>query len=199
MSSRREVLQVAALSGLPALFGSAIPVPGRTEMPPDIDLPWVLADARHVEARALGACLNHCAGAVRTLSDGDVTALWLRELGPAWQRAPQAVAGLTERPALFCLEQLAQDCGLRVVFHAEHVIAPGAAVQHSLLRGGEEAQLTADALAQAGPHWPARIATAIALHRQQARLQRFGPSDAALEPAIPAGARLLTSWIIAPV
>jgi len=199
MTSRRDVLHVAALSGLPALFGGTITATGQTQVPLGIDLPMVLADARHAEARAFAACLSHCAGAVSTLTDGDVTAIWLRELGPAWRVAPHAVAGLTARPALFCLEQLAASYGLRVVFHAEHVIGPGEAVQHSLLRGAQESHLAVDDLAQAGPRWPARIAAAMTIHRQQARPQRLGPSDAALEPAMPAGARLLTSWIIAPV
>jgi hypothetical protein len=43
------------------------------------------------------------------------------------------------------------------------------------------------------------VAEAFATYRSPVTPQRFGRSDAALEPALPAGAQLLTSWIIAPV
>ena len=107
------------------------------------------------------------------------------------------MAGLTARPALFCLEQFALGCGLRVVFHGEHVVHRQGRTEHRLLRGAEAAGVSARELDLAGPLWPARIAAAIASHAGQARGERFGPSDAALSPALPTGAQLLTSWIIA--
>lgn len=163
------------------------------------DLHRVLIDGRHAEARALGARFSRAATPVSILADGDVTQLWRDEIGPAWRGRPVAIAGLTEQPALFCLEQLGLSGGLRVVFHGEHVTLPDGRVGHTLLRGAEDAGLSARDLTRAGPLWPARLAAAWVLHRRQARPRRVGPSHAALEPVMAAGARWLTSWIIAAV
>jgi len=133
------------------------------------------------------------------MPDADITHVWLHQIGPAWRQRPVAIAGLTARSALFCLEQLALSRGLRVVFHGEHVIHPDGRTEHSILRGAQRAQISARDLTHAGAQWPALVADALTRHRRTTGPERFGPSDAALEPALPSGAQLLTSWIIAPV
>jgi hypothetical protein len=45
----------------------------------------------------------------------DVTSLWYSELHPLWKQQPVATAGLTTYGALFCLERLAWDHGMRVL------------------------------------------------------------------------------------
>ena len=54
---------------------------------------------------------------------GDVTDVWLEQLYPLW-RSPSApvVAGLTTRPVLFCIEQLAWDHWLQVAERDERGI-----------------------------------------------------------------------------
>jgi hypothetical protein len=197
MTNRREFLQAAALSGLPTLAGAAGLVEiSRPRPSPNLDLHTVLVDGRHGEAIAVGSFVMRAGTAVRTLRDGDITQVWLNEIGPAWRREPRTIAGLTARPALFCFEQLAWSCGLRVVFHGEHVIHADGHPEHSVPRGAREAQLSVSDLARAGQLWPAYVAHALLVHRQQAAC-RHGPTDAGLEPPLPPGARLLTSWIIA--
>ncbi len=199
MINRREFLEAAAASALPAIAGAS----QRSDGPQDKDgppgaLPMVLIDERYREARSVGARLASRGARVRTLADGDLTQVWLEHLGPAWRDHPVSVAGLTTRPALFCLEQLALSCGrLRVVFHAEHVVHRQGRTEHRVLRGGEAAGLAARDLNLAGWLWPARIAEALAAHPKEARQGRFGLSEAALSPTLPAGTQLLTSWIIA--
>ena len=198
MTSRREFLQTAALAALPAIAvasrtGAATPAIN----PTGADFHVVLFDARHPHARSVAARISRAGAPVHGLVDGDITQVWLQEIGPAWQRGPVVVAGLTARPALFCLEQLALSSGLRVVFHAEHVVRLDGRTEHSLLRGAEDLRLSSSDLRRAGQHWPARIADALATYRPHAARQRLGRSDAALEPALPPGAQLLTSWIIA--
>lgn len=51
---------------------------------------------------------------------GDITDVWYRQLQPRWAAAPFPVAGLTFYPALFCLERLAWDHGLRLAAFAVH-------------------------------------------------------------------------------
>jgi hypothetical protein len=168
---------------------------GPTGSGPGFD--FVLFDERFPQVHRITTRISRAGAAVHPLADGDVTQVWLSQIGPAWLRGPAVVAGLTARPALFCLEQLALSSGLRVVFHAEHVVHPNGRTEHSLLRGAESLGLSAEDLKQAGRHWPARIVDALAAWRPQAPRPRFGRSTAALEPALPPHGQLLTSWIIA--
>ena len=50
--------------------------------------------------------------------NGDITNVWYHDLHPRWQQGPVAIAGLTAHGALFCLERLAWDVGMRVT-HCE--------------------------------------------------------------------------------
>ena len=196
MTNRREILQAAAVSAaLPLMTGATSAVDAARGM--RIAVHAVLIDERYSASLSVGARLHGRGATVHAIPEGDVTQIWLQSIGPAWRREPVAVAGLTARPALFCLEQLALSCELRVVFHGEHVVIPGGPTEHSILRGAEAANLSARDLRRAGPLWPARLADAIATHCESAAQQRVGPSDAALEPVLPPGAQLLTSWLIA--
>lgn len=134
---------------------------------------------------------------VHAMADDEITALWLGTIRPLWEKGPATLAGLTRPATLFCLEQLAWSHRLRVVFHAEHVLHADGSTAHQLHRGAASADLTAASLAQAGAAWPAQLAQAMATHQRNRWAPRFGPSLAALEPALPPGAQLLTSWIIA--
>jgi len=207
MTSRREFLEAAALTaaiaGAPlaraASSGATAATAGGAAGPaaanPDFHL--VLFDARYAPARSAATRMGRAGAAVHGLAEGDITQVWLDQIGPAWQRGPAIIAGITGRPALFCLEQFALSGGLRVVFHAEHVVHADGRTDHSVLRGAESVGLSSSELAQAGAQWSARLADALARYRPDPARQRFGRSNAALEPALPAQAQLLTSWIIA--
>jgi hypothetical protein len=195
--NRREFIEAAAISALPGIAGAS----QRKDEPKEKlrqpgTLHTVLVDERYRESRSVGARLAARGASLRTLHDGDVTQIWLEHIGPAWRHQPASVAGLTARPALFCLEQFALSCGLRVVFHAEHVVHREGRTEHRLLRGAEAAGLSARELTLAGWLWPARIAEALGAHPKEAGRERFGLSEAALNPTLPAGTQLLTSWII---
>lgn len=203
MTSRREFLEAAALSALPAVAGTSVraaaaaDTTGRPGTRPEFHL--VLFDQRYPQAHSVAARISRAGAVVHPLTDGDVTQVWLSQIGPAWQRGPAVIAGLTARPALFCLEQLALSSGLRVVYHAEHVVHSNGRTEHSLLRGADSLSLSSADLIEAGRQWPARIAEAFASYRPPAARARLGRSEAALDPALPPHAELLTSWIIAAV
>jgi hypothetical protein len=57
--------------------------------------------------------------------DGDLTAVWLREIEPRWSRRAGALAGMSTPTALFCLEQLAAQHWLRVVTRNEQRMGAG--------------------------------------------------------------------------
>jgi hypothetical protein len=57
--------------------------------------------------------------------DGDLTAVWLREIEPGWARRAGALAGISTPIALFCLEQLAAQHWLRVTTRSERRAGAG--------------------------------------------------------------------------
>lgn len=211
MTSRREFLEAAALTALPVIAGAPLATaasPAKGSSPASapvasgataasLDFHLVLFDSRFWQAHAAAAGIRATGSAAHALANGDVTQVWMDHIGPAWQRGPAAIAGITARPALFCLEQFALSSGMRVVFHAEHIVHADGHTEHALLRGADRARLSPADLTRAGEHWPRHIVDALTRYRPQAEGPRFGRSNAALEPALPPQAQLLTSWIIA--
>lgn len=156
----------------------------------------VVVDDGHAAARLFGSRFDARGVPVIPVRDGDITAPWLGSIRPEWARRRATIAGLTTPATLFCLEQLAWQHGLRVVFHAEHIMLPDGSFEHHVQRDALMARLTVSTLQRAGSRWPARVAEAVAA-RSSVPGRRPGPSLAALQPALPEGAQLLTSWIIA--
>jgi hypothetical protein len=195
--NRRIFLEAAAASVFPAI-ASAPPTgaPKQTEVAARGALHTCLIDERYAPSRTVGDRLRAAGIDVYAIPDGDVTQAWMNHVGPAWRQAPVPIAGLTALPALFCLEQLARGCGLRVVFQAEHVVHGQGRTEHRLFRGAQAAGISTRDLSLAGPLWPARIAQVIATHASHAGHESSGLSEAGLHPTLPPGAQLLTSWII---
>jgi hypothetical protein len=191
MTNRRELLQIG-------LAASALPFAGdvlaAAVRPADATpLYKVLYDARFaagVEFGCRAAANGHPVAEIL----GDMTRVWYDDLYHRWRQGPVAIAGLTARGALFCLEQLAWAERMRVVFRVEHV-AGAAGVAHEIEVPTTLLSATADALAP--PDWAARMADVIAQcprsdaqpQRARARTART-PTSAATEP--------LFTWVIAP-
>lgn len=172
MTSRREFLGYATWAAAP-LAGSLPAMAWARESIAQYHA--VLIDDRHVEGRLFGSILAGRGAPVHAVPYGDVTALWLASIGPAWRRGPVAIAGLTRPPVLFCLEQLAWAQGLRVTFHAEQVVPTQSA--HSA--------------------WARQMADLVTINASSYARTR-GPTSAGLAPAPTRDAQMLTSWIIAP-
>ena len=62
---------------------------------------------------------------------GDVAKLWYDDLRVYLRENRLPVAGLTDRAALFCLEELARDVGMRVIFRADHMFDQNGHTQHT--------------------------------------------------------------------
>lgn len=187
MTSRREFLRATAVL-------SAVPLSVRAGLAADtlLELSSVVIDERYAAARMFGARAQRAGIPLRAIK-GDITDLWLADLHPQWTRKLAAVAGLTARPALFCLEQFAWDYRMRVIFHAEHRShADGTMVHavHIASRG-----LSAAELAAAGAAWPGYAAGAIS--RLSAARSTCGPSSACMEAAVGDDEVTLHSWVIA--
>jgi hypothetical protein len=190
VTNRREFLQTAAaLSAAAPLAGRAAFASGRA--PTVLDA--VVVDARHSEARDFAAVVGQLGAPLRVI-EGDITDLWQNELRRRWQAGAAAVAGLTERPALFVLERLAWDHGLRVVFEAEHIPDGRGGAAHRVVRTADP-QLGRE-LAAAGNRWTGVLAHAL-VAENGVQTRDYRPTSAALAAHL-GEATKLHSWIIAP-
>lgn len=163
MKSRREFLQLGAVAlTLPlttrADLSSAFPfVPDPLGAEP---LYKLVFDERFPSSVAFGKEAQRLGASVHAIR-GDITDLWFNDLHARWNRRPAAIAGLTAHGALFCLERLAWDQRMRVVFRADHRILSGGRIEHSL--SGPDTMLhEAAALRLSGSEWSkymARIVT----------------------------------------
>src|SRR5688572_30161537 len=157
MTSRREFLKVglaaSALHVTAARAAIAAPDP-----PAAVSIYKVLYDTRFpvsVEfahrAAARGLAVHAMAG--------DMTRFWYDDLYHRWRRGPAAIAGLTAHGAVFCLERLAWDQRMRVVYRGEHAPAAAGCVAHRF--EGPASLMSAAAAATADAAWPAALADVV--------------------------------------
>lgn len=158
MTSRREFLQITfAASVLPLAAGAvegtgpAVSARDRADAVPlykvlyDTRFPASVAFARRVAAQ----------GVVTQAMTGDMTQVWYDDLYHRWARGPAAIAGLTAYGALFCLERLAWDQRMRVVFRGEHKAAAPGSIAHDFT--GAPEIVSAACRAAAEPAWAAAM------------------------------------------
>ncbi len=154
----------------------------------------VVYDSRHGESRSFGGRASGL-GLPTHAIEGDITDLWQTELRALWKQAPVTIAGLTERAALFLLEQLGWDHGLRVVYQAEHGLNSGNGAEHRVIRAarpGLKRELEA-----AGAMWPHLLAGRILTGPREVASNDCTPSGAAMASYL-REPKKLHSWIIAP-
>jgi hypothetical protein len=98
---------------------------------PGVPLYKYVYDRRFSAGRDFGAAAERLSSTVGTIAiDGDITALWYRDLRLRWLAGGGAIAGMTTARTLFCLEHLAGDYRMRVVTRAEHTITDGGEITH---------------------------------------------------------------------
>jgi hypothetical protein len=199
MASRREFLQV----GVAAL---ALPISARAASKPSASalagesapakLYKVIYDERHASSRAFAAEVARLGAPVHAIK-GDITDLWFRDLDARWKKQPVAIAGLTEHGALFCLERLSWDHGMRVIYRADHTYRADGYMEHEF-SGSERMLREAVDLSSSGPDWSARVASLLtrcpAARAQASKLTVVTP--AARQAGDP---EHLVSWVIAPI
>ncbi len=201
MKSRREFLQLGAVAlTLPlsrrADLSSALPfVPHQFAAEP---LYKVIFDERFPSSAAFGREAQRLGAPVHAIR-GDITELWFNDLHARWKQGPAAIAGLTAHGAIFCLERLAWDQGMRVVFRADHKILSNGRIEHSL--SGPDAMLReAAVLRTSGSAWGNRLAGVVT--RCPAERQHPAERTTIVVPSAKFAERdpdHLISWVIAPV
>jgi hypothetical protein len=121
MINRRQMLQSGiAATSLPLVAGVSL-TPLASAHTRALEYPAlykVLFDRRFPASRDFGREAQWRGQNVEGF-DGDITHVWYRDLHPRWQKGPAAIAGFTAHGALFCLERLAWDAGMRVIYRAE--------------------------------------------------------------------------------
>jgi len=127
---------------------------------------------------------------------GDMTDLWYHDLYARWKEGPVAIAGMTAHGAIFCLERLAWDQRMRVVFRADHRVLPDGSIEHAL--SGPASMLRRAGRLSSERNWAEEIAgivTRCPASRPQPSLANvIGPTvKHADDPDH------LISWLIAPV
>jgi hypothetical protein len=152
-------------------------------------------DTRFAASRAFGERMTARGIATAATTTGDITGLWFDTLYPRWRESAAAIAGLTARGPLFCLEQLASDHGMRVVFRAQHSASSAGAVRHEI----EGAGVAVDAVrrVEADSDWVGVVSDVIARHPRTAapnvsvQVQTARPALQVPEDEV------LYSWVIA--
>lgn len=191
MPTRRTILQsAAALTAAPLTPG--VVFAGGTRPAAHMG---VLYDHRHREARAFRLRAAQWDAPIAGTQDGDITDLWQNYLSVAWKSKPAALAGLTERPALFLLEQLGWQHGMRVLFLAEHEASGQGRWMHRIVRSSMPA--LKGQLEAAGIGWPAVLADQLLTAPQEVASKDVTPTGAAMAASLDEPLRL-HSWIIAP-
>jgi hypothetical protein len=199
MASRREFLQI----GVAAL---ALPISARTGLTPAVSglanqsvptpLYKVVFDQRFLSSRAFAGEVKRLGGPVFGIK-GDITDLWFHDLDARWKREPIGIAGLTEHGPLFCLERLAWDHGMRVVYRADHTYRSDGYMEHELT-GSEQMLREAVDLSSSGANWTSRMASL--LTRCPASRAQASKMTVVTPTARPADdPEHLVSWVIAPV
>jgi hypothetical protein len=193
MMTRRKLIQVsAALATSPAVLAHA--KQDVATLSAGLPLCATVIDSGSKDARAFGR-----AAAARSLSvhaiGRDLADVYFGELVPRWrQYGPTAVAGLTGIAPLFCLERLAWDVDLRIVFLGRHEIAGDAPARHVI--NGPKATVNAFRAAARVLDW--HIALAHSLNQIPVATPALRPLSAVRDAAI-VGDPALFSWVLAPV
>jgi hypothetical protein len=199
MASRREFLQI----GVAAL---ALPISARAGLTPansglanqSVPTPLykVIFDQRFRSSRAFAGEVKRLGAPIYAIK-GDITDLWFHDLDARWKREPIGIAGLTEHGPLFCLERLAWDHGMRVVYRADHTYRSDGYMEHEL-SGSEQMLREAVDLSSSGANWSSRMASLLtrcpASRAEASKMTVVTPTARQADDP-----EHLVSWVIAPV
>ena len=110
MASRRQILTAG-------LIGSVLPLGSlatAAQAAQPMEIYRAVYDRRFASGRAFAAEAVRRGWTAASI-EGDVTNLWYHDLAVRWRAGPAAIAGVTDAQALFVLDHLARDAGMRVI------------------------------------------------------------------------------------
>lgn len=167
MTNRREFLHIgmAALSlPIAARAGASSGIFSGEDEQRTEPLYKIVFDERFVACRRFGDEIKRRALPVKAIR-GDITEIWYSDLYYRWKEArgaenAGAIAGMTAPGAIFCLETLARDAGMRVALRVDHR-RMSAADEHEFA-GPENVWKQAAGLKTIAGNWPERMAEIVA-------------------------------------
>ena len=117
MASRRKFIQTGVAAAVLPLVAPAV---GFAEQPfASASLFYkVIFDHRFPASVRFGLEMEALGAPVHGIH-GDITDLWFHDLYHRWKHEPAPLAGMTAHGAVFCLERLAWDQGMRVLSRTE--------------------------------------------------------------------------------
>jgi hypothetical protein len=195
MTSRREILKIGLTVPAWLPTGARASFVAVETRAPVIPLYKVLYDTRFAASVAFGRRAAALGVAVHAMT-GDMTSFWYDDLYHRWRQEPVAIAGLTAHGALFCLERLAWEQRMRVVYRGEHAATAGGDVAH---RFEGPARLAAAAAASTvGAAWASALADIVA-ECPRGRAEAGIAQSSSLRADAAGPSEPLFSWVIAPV
>lgn len=210
MTNRREFLQIGiAASAWPiaARATAMTAIKGETASRSVVSFYKAVFDSRYQDSQRFADQMSKQNVPIHGMT-GDITPFWFKELDAQWKKEPVAIAGMTAHGPLFCLERLAWDQGLRVVYRAEHKLHLNSAIIEHRLSGPQtmidKGRAGVLALGGLDTHWSTGVAklmmecpvghTAIDQVNLMAPLSRNSEDS----DQVDAFADPLISWVIAP-
>jgi hypothetical protein len=194
MLNRRTFLQ-AGVTAVPLAAGAAMALganQAKAAGTSAVPLHTVVFDERFADSVAFANEARWMGQRTSAIS-GDVTRLWYDDLYHAWKHGPVAIAGLTTKDAMFCLEILGNDAGLRLLVKGEHRYEAGR-IKHRMI--GPELAVAGTSLDQCGAGWSAPVAQMLvgcpATRERRTEVTAASGATAAREPVT------LVSWLLAP-
>lgn len=156
----------------------------------------VIYDERYHDSVAFAGEAKKLGAAVHGIK-GDVTDLWYNDLYHEWRKGPAAIMGMTTADALFCLQLMAQDQRMHVVFRVEHNYLPDNKIEHLITGPSQVPHELAD-LANVGPAWNIRMSNAVMQYPDQ----RVKPVETKIVTQLDrtvTDQQPLVTWVIAPI
>jgi hypothetical protein len=195
MLNRRTFVQTSVAAWSISLLGGLKSGWSVAAGPNRIDFYKVLFDRKHPAARTFGRAAE-AAGLTIQAIDRDVTALWYDDLYHRWRQGAAAIAGLTPVPVAFCLQQLGQNAGMRLVYHAQHTPSGDGRMEHRL--NGPRSMLERATLLDSGTDW-SRGAARLVIDCPAELSDRSMRVLSSVCAAGSASQEPLVSWVISPV
>ena len=192
-ASRRQVLK----AGLQVAFGTTLLAawPGHGRVRRGVAGAMAVYDQRYDASLSFGAQAAILGAPVYAIRS-DVTQLWRSVLLARWRSGALVQFGLTGFDALFCLEMVAREWGIRAVYRGHHRPNGTGGTAHEL--PAVVRSLPSDSTVAAA--WPVRAASSLLEHSGKA----FARADVlACRQTAQTTAALckdsLVSWILAPI
>lgn len=128
---------------------------------------------------------------------GDITDLWYHDLYHEWKEGPAPIMGMTDEASLFCLQTLAQDQRMRVVFRVDHSFLSDNQIEH-VISGTTGMPKEVSNLCDDGMAWNVRMSNVVL----QCSDNHVKPDTTRIVTRLerkPSNQDKLVSWVIAPV